>query len=242
VKGKNIKMRKKLVVITGSLLMIIIISILLISMYFRNDYILDYNIEDRFVTTGLVDIKTIDNTIKVDLVNSNKRKNYFRTNFYGDLEKCYLQEEVAIKLRKAQNILKNKHPNYCLLVLDGARPRSVSRAMYNQLEGTPLQRYVANPEYGSMHNYGAAVDVTIVDENGIELDMGIHPFRKNLFQLGVVLVRYKFGEELNEEQEKNRKLLKDTMTVAGFNPIKLEWWHFNGFEKAEIRNRYDIIE
>ncbi|MFW6410260.1 MAG: M15 family metallopeptidase [Halanaerobiales bacterium] len=114
--------------------------------------------------------------------------------------------------------------------------------MYNQLDGTPLQRYVADPAYGSMHNYGAAVDVTIADKNGKELDMGIHPFRKNIFQLGVVLVRYKVGEELNEEQKKNQKLLKDTMVAAGFHPIELEWWHFNGLKKAEIRNRYDIIE
>lgn len=200
------------------------------------------DIKKKFIKAKLIDINSLDSSIKVDLVNTNSKKNFFREDFYGDLEKCYLQKEVAIKLKKAQKILKSKNPKYSLLILDGARPRSVSWKMYNKLENTPMQRYVANPKTGSMHNYGAAVDITIVDEKGKEIDMGIQPFRKNLFQLGIMLIKKNLGETLTENQKKNRKLLRDLMTEAKFHPIQLEWWYFNGFEKDYIRSKYEIIE
>ena len=59
-------------------------------------------IEKRFVEAGLVDISTIDDTIQVDLVNSDPKKNYFRENYYNGLDKAYLRKEVAIKLSNAQ--------------------------------------------------------------------------------------------------------------------------------------------
>ena len=76
-------------------------------------------------------------------------------------------------------ILKRSHTDYSLQILDAARPRSVSRAMYEQMKGTRFERFVANPSKGSMHNYGIAVDITIVDGNGEELDMGISPFKRS---------------------------------------------------------------
>ena len=86
----------------------------------------------------------------------------------------YLRKEIAIKLSKAQKILKTKHPGYSLLILDAARPRSVSRLMYEKMKGTKFEKHVANPNKGSMHNYGVAVDISIVDENGEELTWGFH--------------------------------------------------------------------
>ena len=56
-------------------------------------------------------------------------------------------------------------------ILDAARPRSVSRAMWEKMKGTKFERYVANPEKGSMHNYGCAVDLSIMKKNEL-LDMG----------------------------------------------------------------------
>ena len=136
-------------------------------------------IEKRFVAAGLVDIGTINNTIQVDLVNSDPKKNYFRENYYKGLDKAYLRKKVAIKLSNAQKILKTKHPKYSLLILDAARPRSVSKKMYEKMKGTKFEKYVANPKKGSMHNYGISVDITIVDENIKEIDMGFSPFRKS---------------------------------------------------------------
>ena len=134
-------------------------------------------VESRFIKAGLVDVNTIDKSILVDLVNSDPKKNYFRENYYGNLQKAYLRKEVAIRIAKAQRILKAGHPDYSLQILDAARPRSVSQKMYDKMKGTKFERYVANPTKGSMHNFGIAVDITIVDKNTKELDMGLNPFK-----------------------------------------------------------------
>jgi len=199
-------------------------------------------IEKRFVDTGLVDISTIDDTIQVDLVNSDPEKNYFRENYYNGLDKAYLRKEVAIKLSDAQKILRTKHPKYSLLILDAARPRSVSKKMYVKMKGTKFEKYVANPKKGSMHNFGIAVDITIVDENSKEIDMGFSPFRKSKLELYWQFAKLKMGFKLNKEQAENRKILSDTMKRAGFLPLTLEWWHFNGMPKDEARKKYQIIE
>ncbi|MDJ0816147.1 MAG: M15 family metallopeptidase [Desulfobacterales bacterium] len=199
-------------------------------------------IEKRFIDAGLVDISTIDNTIQVDLVNSDPKKNYFRENYYNSLDKAYLRKEVAVKLSKAQRTLKTKHPKYSLLILDAARPRSVSKKMYEKMKGTKFEKYVANPKKGSMHNYGIAVDITIVDGNSNEIDMGFSPFRKSNLELYWQFAKLKMGFKLNKEQAENRKLLSDTMQKAGFLPLSYEWWHFNGMPKDQARRKYKIIE
>ena len=86
----------------------------------------------------------------------------------------------------------------------------------------PDPRYVANPysSTGSYHNRGGAVDITLVDIQGNELDMGT-PFDH-------------FGKEshfdnknLPEKVIANRILLREGMEMAGFNGIRTEWWHFS---------------
>lgn len=199
-------------------------------------------IEKKFIKSGLIDVKTIDPTIQVYLVNSDPKRNFFRENYYNGLNKAYLQKEVAVKLAKAQAILKSKHSNYSLQILDAARPRSVSQAMYDKMKGSKFEKYVANPKTGSMHNYGIAVDITIVDEDKKELDMGITPFKKNTIQIYWEYAKKKLGKKLTSEQKKNRKLLSDTMKSAGFFPLSFEWWHYNGMEKEKARKAYKIIE
>ena len=199
-------------------------------------------VQSKFIDAGLVDVNTIDNTIRVDLVNSDPEKNYFRENFYSGLEKAYLRPEVAVKLSKAQKILKATHPGYSLEILDAARPRSVSRRMYEKMKGTRFERYVANPEKGSMHNYGIAVDITIVNGTGKELDMGFSPFRKKTVELLWMMAKKKLGVKLSSEQKANRDLLTGVMTKAGFIPLSFEWWHFNGLPKDDARKRYQIVE
>ena len=98
-------------------------------------YCLSNSVEEKFIKAGLVDISKIDKTIKVDLVNSDPKNNFFRVNYYNGLNKAYLRKPVAEKLSKAQEILKEKQPTYSLQILDAARPRSVSKAMYEKMKG-----------------------------------------------------------------------------------------------------------
>jgi D-alanyl-D-alanine dipeptidase len=200
------------------------------------------DIEQKFIQAGLVDVKSIDSSIQVDLVNSDPKKNFFRENYYNGLNKAYLRKEVAVKLSKAQEILKAKYPGYSLLIFDAARPRSVSRLMYEKMRGTRFEKFVANPDKGSMHNYGVAVDVTIVDEKCRELDMGFSPFHKSTLEMYGEYGKRSIGFNLTDKQNINRELLADTMVSAGFIPLSFEWWHFNGVPKAETRRRFNIIE
>ena len=199
-------------------------------------------IEKKFIDAGLVDVGTIDDTIQIDLVNSDPKKNYFRENYYSGLNKAYLRKEVAIKLSNAQRILKTNHPKFSLLILDAARPRSVSKKMYEKMKGTKFEKYVANPKKGSMHNFGIAIDITVVDEKSKEIDMGFSPFRKSKLELYWQFAKLKMGFKLKKEQAENRKLLADTMKKAGFLPLSYEWWHFNGMPKDQARRKYNIIE
>ena len=66
------------------------------------------DIEAIFLKAGLIDVNHIDSSIKVDLVNSDSDKNFFEEDFYNGLNKAYLRKDVAIKLSKAQQILKKE--------------------------------------------------------------------------------------------------------------------------------------
>lgn len=219
----------------------IIVEFILIFLLFGN-LVFANMIENKFINAGLIDVNSIDKTIHVDLVFSAPKKNYFRINFYNNLTKAYLQKEVAEKISKAQKILQLNKKGYSLLILDAARPRSVSRQMYDKMKGTKFEKFVANPNKGSMHNYGIAVDITVLDETGKELDMGFSPFRKGTIEIYWLYVKQKLGLKLSNKQKNNRKLLSDTMVKAGFIPLSYEWWHFNGMPKADARRRYKIIE
>ncbi len=124
------------------------------------------------------------------------------------------------------------------------RPRRVQQILRDTLD-YPLAdkpKYVANPQEGSIHNYGAAVDLTIAGADGQPIDMGT-----DFDYFGVLAYPTKEKEllaaqQLTPEQVANRHLLRDVMTRAGFSPITTEWWHFNAFSRQEADRRYGIVE
>jgi D-alanyl-D-alanine dipeptidase len=195
----------------------------------------------RLRKLGLKDVRTVDSTIQVDLRFSGTN-NPLRKDAYGDFCNCYLQAPAADKLAKAQQLLRKRQPGYSLLLYDCLRPRSFQRTLYSLVEGTSYQHYVANPTTGSMHNYGCAVDVTVVDSQGIELDMGtlycdfgdlVQPRKEQTFlEQG----------KLTQQQLDNRLLLRTAMTEAGFRQLPIEWWHFDAFDKDYVRRTYKAIE
>lgn len=198
-------------------------------------------LELKMQQQGLVDIHSMAPDILVDLKYSST-DNFLDADTYGALETCYLQKEAANKLRLAQGLLKLTHPDLTLLVFDGARPRSVQRKMWALVAGTPQQEYVANPDRGSVHNYGCAVDLTIAHNDGTPLDMGT-PF--DFFgELAQPKLEAKFLESgnLTRKQVANRDLLRQVMTEAGFKGISNEWWHFNAVPVKVARSTYGIVE
>ena len=192
----------------------------------------------------LVDIQELDPTLLVELKYSTT-DNFMKMDVYGDLETCYLRKVPAEMLEKAHSILKENHPNLRLLIYDGLRPRSIQWTLWNTLSDVPeLERtnFVADPRSGSIHNFGAAVDLTVAHKNGVSLDMGTHYdyFGDLAFpRLEDSLV---FVGDLKQEQVNNRLILRHAMTEAGFSPITTEWWHFDSFPYKETKTKFTIIE
>lgn len=168
--------------------------------------------------------------------------NFTGQNLYGVFNRAYLQKTAAEKLNRAAANLKQAQPKYKLLIFDALRPRSVQYLLWNKVRGTDQQKYVANPQSGSIHNYGFAVDLSIVDESGKELDMGTA--FDDFSALAQPAQEEKFLEsgKLTQQQLKNRRLLRKAMEDAGFIQLPLEWWHFDALPKAEVKKNYSIIE
>ena len=104
-----------------------------------------------------------------------------------------------------------------LKLWDCYRPLSVQQAMWKLL---PRPGFVANPEGGSHHNRGAAVDLTLANAEGVELEMPT-PFDEFSPR-----ARQGATEGISEAAVRNRDKLKAAMEAEGFLPNKAEWWHF----------------
>ncbi len=132
-------------------------------------------IEKQMMEQGLLNIRELDSSILVELKYSTN-DNFVGTDVYGDLTNAYLQRMPAEKLIKANQLLKDKYPNYRLLVYDAARPLRIQKIFWDLLDSIPPTRrkdYVSDPSEVSIHNLGSAVDLTIFDlERNQVLDMG----------------------------------------------------------------------
>lgn len=167
--------------------------------------------------------------------------NFMRRNLYGVFNRAFLRKSAANQLCKAREALGIAHDGYKFSILDATRPRSVQHRLWAYVAGTPHERYVAKPVPGSIHNFGFAVDLTILDEEGAELNMGTdYDTFDDLSQ--PVLERYhRRNGNLSDAHLKNRMLLRNAMESAGFFQHPLEWWHFDALEQ-EIARTYSIIE
>jgi D-alanyl-D-alanine dipeptidase len=130
--------------------------------------------------------------------------------------KVFLRKIAAEHLAQANEFLKKNH-NVCIKIFDGFRPLFVQKIMWEIL---PDERYVANPAKGSRHNRGAAVDITLIDADGNELDMGT-PYDDFTERASFA------SKDVSEKAYANRKLLRETMIQFGFDPMETEWWHFD---------------
>lgn len=200
-------------------------------------------LEQRLISLGLVDVQSINPNIKVDLKYSTD-DNFMKTNVYGTLNRAYLQQKPAEMLSRAQELLSARDSNLYLLVYDAVRPVWVQWKMWHILDSIPVSKrvkFVSNPKNKSVHNYGAAVDLTLCDPLGIPLDMGAgfddsreiaYPSKETYYlSLGL----------LTQEQVNNRKLLREVMKKAGFSNLDTEWWHFNAMSRDKAKRMYQVV-
>ena len=173
----------------------------------------------------LVEIKPDNLNIILDLryatVNNFVKKKLYNNN------KCFLHPNAAIKLKNAVAIA-NKL-GFTIKIFDAFRPLKIQQYLWRKFQNS---NFVSNPTTGSIpHCRGIAVDLTLVDSNLKELDMGTNfdHFSEKSFH---------GNKDINPNAQKNRLLLLDIMTQAGWDFYKNEWWHYQLFKPRS----YDILE
>lgn len=170
--------------------------------------------------------------------------NFMGRVLYSDLDEAYLVPEAIEKLKKANELLRNKRLDLHLVVYDAARPRSIQQQMWNVVENTELQDYVANPNKsgGGPHNYGVAVDVTLVDCTGQPIPMGSeYDYFGDRSRVDMEDYLIANGE-ISQRELENRHLLREIMTDAGWLVEPSEWWHFNAMPLSEASQKLHVIK
>lgn len=164
-----------------------------------------------------LDIAQLEPSIRVEIRYATPH-NFTGKVVYPPSARCYLRAAVARRLQAVQQALLAEQRS--LKVYDCYRPLTVQRHFFALV---PDERYVANPQKGSRHNRGAAVDLTLTDLAGVELVMPTeyddfseraHRSYMNLPPLALA----------------NRERLAAAMAAQGFVPLPTEWWHFDDRE------------
>ena len=170
--------------------------------------------------------------------------NFMGEVLYEGLDEAYLVPEAMDKLRKAHEYLRKKRMDLHLVVYDAARPRSIQARMWSIVEGTDLEDFVANPNKGKggAHNFGIAVDVTLVDCTGYPIPMGSeYDYFGDRSRVDIEQQLFERGE-ITYRELLNRRLLREVMTSAGWEVEPSEWWHFNAMPRDETEAKYPVIE
>lgn len=130
---------------------------------------------------------------------------------------CYLHPDAAAALKRAAALAKPL--GYRLKIFDAFRPSEAQWVLWNC---RPNPEFLADPRKGSPHSRGVAVDLTLVDGAGKELEMGTG------FDAFTPLSHHA-STDISASAQKNRLLLLGLMSAAGWDFYKNEWWHYQLF-------------
>jgi D-alanyl-D-alanine dipeptidase len=168
--------------------------------------------------------------------------NFERRVLYRGIDCAWIRAEAARGLEAAAAWLAEHHAGLALLVLDALRPQRVQEAIWADLKGTPAEPYFADPARGSIHSFGMAVDATLVDAFGRELDMGSGFDEMNTRSHPALEAEHFASGALTRPQIQSRETLRRAMAAGGFGGIPNEWWHFNCGDPDVIRATYPRVE
>lgn len=135
---------------------------------------------------------------------------------------CYLHAEAAALMARA--IALAAEIGYRFRIFDAFRPAEAQWALWNH---TPDPDFLADPRRGSPHSRGVAVDLTLIDRDGRELDMGTG------FDAFTPLSHHG-AAGLSADVQRNRHLLLGIMTAAGWDFFRNEWWHYQVFDSRRF--------
>lgn len=153
-----------------------------------------------------------------------------------DIPKCLVRHSIARKLVIVSRKLQKINPNFILKIVDGYRPIRLQKKLFKSIYSDMLNKnknlskqklylevtkFIADPKNNPPHSTGGAVDVTIVNKkNGKDINMG------NKIN-SISSKSQTFTISINDNARKNRRLLFNLMTSAGFVNVPTEWWHYS---------------
>ena len=170
-------------------------------------------VRQEIADTTFVNLKDFSQEFIYDMKYATE-DNFLKAKVY-DCAECLLRFKTVQALIAANTDFKKK--GFKIKLYDCYRPLSIQKKMWEIVSNT---EYVADPKKGSIHNRGGAVDISLVDSKGKEVDMGT-PFDFFGIQAGHNYTK------LSNEVKSNRKYLKKVMIKNGFNSFDSEWWHYN---------------
>lgn len=152
---------------------------------------------------------------------------------------CFGRVSVADRLK--QSVSELPEP-FRFLVKEAYRPPHIQRRSfdavfrhYRGLDSNPsdadiyreVSKYVA-PIETAPHPTGAAIDVTLIDRDGVEADMGT---AFNADPAETADRTYFASPNVSVEATAHRRLLRDALVSAGFVNYPTEWWHWSYGDK-----------
>lgn len=188
-------------------------SVFFIIAFFYSIIINAQNKVEPIADTTFVNLKEYSQDFVYDMKYATE-DNFLKAKVY-DCAECLLRLKTVQALVAANEDFIKK--GFKIKLFDCYRPLSIQNRMW---EIVPNPKYVADPKKGSIHNRGGAVDISLVDANGKELDMGTP------FDFFGIQASHNYSK-LSKEVKDNRKLLKKIMIKNGFNSFDSEWWHYN---------------
>jgi len=169
-----------------------------------------------FRKSDLVELIKLDSTFKLDIRYATGN-NFAGRPVYTEA-RAFLQRPAAQSLVEVNSELKRL--GYGLAIFDGYRPWSVTKIFWD-ITSKENRKFVADPQKGSMHNRGCAIDLTLYEiASGKEVNMtGEYDEMSERSYPG-----YKGG---TDEQRRMRDLLRSKMEANGFAVNEYEWWHYD---------------
>ena len=170
----------------------------------------------------LIDIETINNII-LDIRYATDKN--FTGNVVYTAPKAFARKPVVKALGSIQEELLDS--GLALIIYDAYRPYAATLKFY---EVYPDTNFVAAPWYGSRHNRGCAVDISLAYlENGKEIPMPTE-FDDFSEKAGP------YYEDIPDSAKANREFLIDIMKRHGFTVYPTEWWHYDyqGWENYKL--------
>ena len=147
--------------------------------------------------------------------NFTKEKVYFS-------DQCFIHKVAYEHLHQAVEIAKKQ--DLKLKIFDAYRPTYVQQKLWDCL---PDPNFIVPPKKGSPHSRGVAIDLTLVNKEGEELDMGtdFDEFSR---------LSYHGCLDISNQSYRNRLLLLGIMTDAGWDFFRNEWWHYQLFNSKKF--------